>query len=80
MVSGLLTRKVTFFSSVMQEKETTFNADNSITETYENGNAKTTVFNPDGTITETLIDSSGTVLKTKTTAFNGDSISEEVTE
>ena len=64
----------------MQEKETTFNSDGSISETFENGNVKTTVFNSDGTIGETLTDSSGTVLKTKTTAFNGDSISEEVTE
>ena len=79
MVSGLLTRKVTFFSSVMQEKETTFNSDGSISETFENGNVKTTVFNSDGTIGETLRNSGGDLLKSKTTTFNGDTISEEVT-
>ena len=79
MVSGLLTRKVTFFSSVMQEKTTEFNSDGSIAETYENGNVKTTVFNSDGMITETLRNSDGDLLKSKTTTFNGDTISEEVT-
>ena len=75
-----LQKSVDALNSVMQEKETVFNSDGSISETYENGNVKTTVFNSDGTITETLKNSDGELLKTKTTTFNGgESISEEVT-
>ena len=75
-----LQKSVDSLNSVMQEKETVFNSDGSISETYENGNVKTTIFNSDGTITETLQNSDGDLLKTKTTTFNGDTISEEVTE
>ena len=56
---------------------TVFNADGSITETNQDGDAKVTVFNADGSITETF--TSGTMSITKTTTFNADgSISEVI--
>lgn len=59
----------------MEASETVFNADGSITETYDDG-VKTTVFNADGSITETFV---GEKTITKTTIFNLDgSISEVI--
>lgn len=59
----------------MRDSETVFNADGSITETYDDG-VKTTTFNPDGSITETF---AGEKTITKTTTFNADgSISEVI--
>jgi hypothetical protein len=60
-----------------EDRETVFNANGSITETYSD-RVKNTVFNQDGSITET-ISKNGVVIATKTTTFNQDgSISEEV--
>ena len=55
--------------------ETAFNADGSITETFQDGSTKKTVFNADGSITETFTAGSQTMIKN--TGFNDDgSISE----
>lgn len=59
------------------ECETVFNADGSITETFQDGSTKKTVFNQDGSITETF--TAGTQVMIKTTSFNEDgSISEVI--
>lgn len=59
------------------ECETVFNADGSISETYQDGSVKKTVFNSNGSITETF--RSGTQTMTKTTTFNDDgSITEAI--
>lgn len=58
--------------------ETVFNADGSITETYQDGSVKTTVFNSNGSISETF--TLGTQTMTKTTTFNSDGSISEVIE
>ena len=59
------------------ECETVFNADGSITETFQDGSTKKTVFNADGSITETFTAGSQTMIKN--TGFNDDgSISEVI--
>lgn len=59
------------------ECETVFNADGSISETYQDGSTKKTVFNTDGSISE--IFTAGTQTMTKKTTFNADgSISEVI--
>lgn len=60
-----------------EDCETVFNADGSITSTYDD-RVRQTVFNDDGSITETLL-KNGEVYKVKNTIFNADgSITEEV--
>ena len=60
------------------ECETVFNADGSISETYQDGSTRKTVFNSDGSITETY--KIGTKTKTKKTVFNANgSITETIT-
>lgn len=57
--------------------ETVFNADGSISESYQDGSTKKTVFNADGSISE--IFTAGTQTMTKKTIFNADgSISEVI--
>lgn len=57
--------------------ETVFNADGSITETFQDGSTKKTVFNADGSISETFTAGAQTMIKT--TSFNEDgSISEVI--
>ena len=59
------------------ECETVFNADGSISETYQDGSVKKTVFNADGSIDE--IFTAGTQVMTKKINFNEDgSISEVI--
>lgn len=59
------------------ECETVFNADGSITETFQDSSTKKTVFNADGSISETF--TAGTQVMSKTTSFNEDgSISEVI--
>lgn len=50
--------------------ETVFNADGSISETFQDGSTKKTVFNADGSISETF--TAGTQVMIKTTRFNDD--------
>ena len=50
---------------------TVFNADGSITTTFEDNSAITTTFNNDGTITYTLTDGTTTVTRTQTFNANG---------
>ena len=57
-------------------KTTTFNPDGSITETDAAENTLTTVFTSDTVITQTLKDSNNATLATKTTTFNGSTITE----
>lgn len=52
-----------------------FNDDGSITETNQDGHAKTTTFNDDGSITEVFV---GEKTITKTTSFNESGIISEV--
>mgnify|MGYP004701707735 FL=1 len=52
------------------ECETVFNADGSISETYQDGSVKKTVFNADGSIDE--IFTAGTQVMTKKINFNED--------
>lgn len=60
-----------------EDCETVFNANGSITSTYDD-RVRQTVFNDDGSITETLL-KNGEVYKVKNTIFNADgSITEEV--
>lgn len=54
---------------------TVHNDDGSITETNSDSHTKTTVFNSDGSITETFV---GEKTITKTTAFNGNIITEVI--
>ena len=61
----------------LDDKETVFNADGSITE-VSGAITSTTVFNSDGSITETVVDEDNRLKKTITTTFEGDSIKEEV--
>lgn len=57
--------------------ETVFNADGSISETFQDGSTKKTVFNADGSISETF--TAGTQVMIKTTSFNEDgSITEAI--
>lgn len=58
--------------------ETVFNADGSISETYQDGSTKKTVFNSDGSIDE--IFTAGTQTMTKKTIFNADGSISEVIE
>ena len=57
--------------------ETVFNADGSISESFQDGSTKKTVFNQDGSIAETFM--AGAQVMIKTTSFNEDgSISEVI--
>lgn len=73
-----LTRNAMMALQGMEDGETVFNSDGSITETFSTGTV-TTTFNSDGSITETFVSSVTGATISKTTTFNSDgSITESV--
>lgn len=56
----------------MENSSTVFNADGSITESFNNGTVKTTTFNADGSITETVVFTETGQTYSQTTVFNSD--------